>query len=235
MKKTYTLILVILLTLTLSACGLLQGSLEDGDNSKNNILDVDREGNSIVDEESLDSLLENYQVTALTQDEQAGLKFMVEEEKLARDVYTFLFEEWKVNSFENIAKSEHSHMQAIRSLIMKYNLEDPSVNDPGVFANQSLKVLHDQLTDQGQLSDIDALKVGATIEEIDIIDLQEYLSLTDKEAIKTVYENLLKGSRNHLRAFVSRLSIKGVKYQPVYLDAAEYKIIIEGTMERGRN
>jgi len=48
-----------------------------------------------------------------------------------------------------------------------------------------------------------ALKVGAAIEEIDILDLQEYLDNIKEQAIRQVYENLLKGSENHLRAFTS--------------------------------
>ena len=46
-----------------------------------------------------------------------------------------------------------------------------------------------------------ALKVGAAIEEIDILDLQEYMKIIEERAIRQVYENLLKGSENHLRAF----------------------------------
>ena len=81
----------------------------------------------------------------------------------------------------------------------------------------------------------DALKVGAAIEEIDILDLQEYIAQTDKEDIRVVYENLTKGSRNHLRSFVSTLSKQtGETYQPQYLDQATYDAIIGSETERGR-
>jgi len=56
--------------------------------------------------------------------------------------------------------------------------------------------LYDQLV-------ADALRVGAAVEEIDILDLEERIAQTDKAEIQLVYENLAKGSRNHLRALTS--------------------------------
>ena len=86
---------------------------------------------------------------------------------------------------------------------------------------------------KGTKSLIDALEVGATIEEVDIVDIQEYLKDVDNEDIKVVYENLLKGSRNHLRAFVSTLERYGVEYKPQFLSPEEYEEIVTSPMERG--
>ena len=84
------------------------------------------------------------------------------------------------------------------------------------------------------VSEIEALKVGAAIEEIDILDLQKYIAETDNEDIIVVYENLMKGSRNHLRAFVKRLTSSGVTYEPQYLSIEDYQDIIDSDVERGR-
>jgi hypothetical protein len=70
-------------------------------------------------------------------------------------------------------------------------------------------VLYDQLVAGGSVSLVEALKVGAAIEEIDIIDLQAALALVDNRDIRLVYENLLSGSRNHLQAFVRALQQQG--------------------------
>ncbi len=64
----------------------------------------------------------------LTDEEVAGLQFMVEEEKLARDVYLTMFEEWDFRIFENIARSEQTHMDAIRTLLDRYDVNDPSAD-----------------------------------------------------------------------------------------------------------
>lgn len=81
------------------------------------------------------------------------------------------------------------------------------------------------------------MKVGGAIEEIDILDLKERIASTTHADIKTVYNNLLNGSYNHLRAFVSTLKTQtGEVYQPQYLDAVTYQTIIAGTNgRRGRN
>ncbi len=170
----------------------------------------------------------------LTNEEKNGILYIREEEKLARDVYQTLYEKWGLQIFSNIAKSEQRHMDAVKLLIEKYGLSDP-VKGMGVgeFSNPEFSELYSKLTAEGNKSVVDALKVGALIEEKDIVDLQKYISETNKEDIKVVYENLMKGSRNHLRAFVSMLEKYGVKYKPQYLSIEEYNSIVNSPTEKG--
>ena len=160
--------------------------------------------------------------------EQIGLVFMREEEKLARDVYIALNLKWNMRVFANISGSEQKHMDAIKTLLDKYGIEDPVGNDSiGVFENEDLQYLYDSLTVKGSESVIDALYIGALIEEIDILDLKRELSENvDSEDIKFVYENLLNASNNHLRAFVRNISRLGIEYEPQLLDYEEYLEII---------
>ena len=140
----------------------------------------------------------------LTSEEEAGLLFMREEEKLARDVYRVLYEKWELGVFDNIAQSEQRHMDAVLYLIGKYNLADPAL-DPGIFQNEELQALYDDLVDKGLKSIVDAIEVGVIIEETDIADIVALLDQTDKNDIIRVYTNLLDGSHNHLDAFNSHL------------------------------
>ena len=170
----------------------------------------------------------------LSADESAGLRFMREEEKLARDVYLTLYQEWGLAIFNNIANSEATHMTAVKMLLDRYGIADPAAgNAVGVFTNQTLQALYNQLIAQGSQSLSAALKVGGAIEEIDILDLKERIASTTHADIKTVYNNLLNGSYNHLRSFVSTLKTQtGEVYQPQYLDAATYQSIISGSNGR---
>ena len=171
----------------------------------------------------------------LNADEQATLPFMREEEKLARDVYTFLYSKWQINIFSNISSSEQAHMDAILLLLNKYNLPDPVGNNAaGVFTNITLQNLYNQLTTQGSVSSLDALKVGATIEDLDIYDLKTALTKADNQDIRLVYENLMKGSRNHLRTFYSNILSAGGTYTPQYITQAEFDAIINSSMETGQ-
>jgi hypothetical protein len=163
----------------------------------------------------------------LTDVEKDYLIFMREEEKLARDVYITLFEKWGVLAFDNIADSEQRHYEAIKTLLDRYGVTDPVTSDEvGSFTNGELASLYPQLIAKGYGSIVDAMIVGATIEELDIIDLKDVLAETKKIDITNVYSNLLLGSMNHLRAFVSHLQMLGVKYTAQYLTAEELAEIL---------
>lgn len=57
---------------------------------------------------------------SLTQNQISNLLFLIEEEKLARDVYLFSFEKYGNIIFNNIAKSEQQHMNQVLSLMDLY-------------------------------------------------------------------------------------------------------------------
>ncbi|MBT3190194.1 MAG: DUF2202 domain-containing protein [Anaerolineae bacterium] len=192
-------------------------------NGGNSMQDRNGSGNN-PQEEDCDGTLSFVPAEALTQTEIDGLSFMREEEKLARDVYLTLYDVWGLPIFQNIASSEQQHTDAVKGLLEFYGAADPVTDDTiGVFANDDLQALYDQLVEKGSLSLADALEVGTTIEEIDILDLQEYLAETDDPNITMVYENLLKGSYNHLRAFVSQYEGEsGESFEPSYMTLEGY-------------
>ncbi len=169
----------------------------------------------------------------LSAEEVAGLLFMREEEKLAHDVYVALFNVWGAQVFANIAESETEHTEAIRQLILSHGLPDPAATTaPGVFVNTELQALYDQLVAMGQPSLIEALKVGCLIEEKDIQDINDKKKLViDEPDIVQVYDHLLCGSRNHLRAFNDNLLQQGVTYVPQVITQAEWDAIAYSAQE----
>ena len=186
--------------------------------------------------------------TELSAEEVENLLFVREEEKLARDVYLALAEKWDSLIFSNIAQSEQQHMDAVGQLIEKYGLIDPIVDDtPGNFTDPTLQRLYNDLVgsdeadldhlvtdlkiDGGDMSELAAYKVGAFIEEFDILDIQHAIEQTTHGDIENVYENLLRGSRNHLRSFVSQIDATGDIYEPVVMQSDLYQDIISGDQE----
>ncbi|MGC9199723.1 MAG: DUF2202 domain-containing protein [Acidobacteriaceae bacterium] len=156
--------------------------------------------------------------TPLTPAEQEGLLLMREEEKIARDVYIQLYERWGLRPFGNISGSEQAHMDAVLALLEHFGLPDPARGlGVGQFRNPELQRLHDTLLEQGLRSPEDAVQVGLLIEELDIDDLQKAAQRTEREAIRKVYGELERGSRNHLRAFYRWKTRLGVAYQPKHL------------------
>lgn len=146
------------------------------------------------------------QNTSLSDEVIKDMKYMVEEEKLARDVYEFLDNTWNIRVFNNIKQSEQRHMEMMESLLSTNNVEYELSEENGVFFNEELQKMYNELIEKGSKSEYDALEVGKLIEVTDIKDLTEAAENTNDSKLITVYTNLLKASQNHLKAFERQLS-----------------------------
>ena len=163
-----------------------------------------------------------------------SLLYVRVEEKLARDTYLTLYDEWGADIFQTISASEQNHMDAVKELLDKYELEDPALPEIGAFRDAFLQEKYFELVAWGEQSLADALLVGCFIEEIDLIDLANRMAQIDNRDILTVFQNLTDGSENHLRAFVANYeSLTGNTYTPVYLDQSTYQQIINGSSDSG--
>ena len=219
--------------LALTACGDLFPSFCEPEGPAN-VTWVDEQGYTDVDLEALGSALADLKVGTLSEPELEAILYMREGEKLARDVLLALDEQWDAEALGLVAKREETHTAAIKALIDRYELWDPmSVTSEGQYASEELHDLHYELVAQGSPSLIEALKVGLTIEEISILDLREYRAETDDEDVLLVYENLLRGSRNHLRIFAALLVQQGETVERRYLSRTLFDEIVNTPPEPG--
>lgn len=178
--------------------------------------------------------LANLPVEDLNDFEKESLLLMREEEKLARDVYLELGKTYDLPVFSNIPRSEQRHLDQMGLLLERYGLEDPMLKESGQFTSPELQKLYQTLVAEGQKSEVAALKVGATIEDLDIYDLERALEgQVDNQDITMVYRNLAKGSRNHLRAFMAQLKTHEATYEAQYIDQADLDAIVASEWERG--
>ena len=171
----------------------------------------------------------------LSKQEMEDLQFLKEEEKLARDVYLFSYDLYGQNIFKNISNSEQSHMNSVSVIMEKYGIKDLSLTDRGKFSNSVLQNLYNDLTSLASKSIEDALIVGATIEDLDINDLNAFIENTNHSDVEVMYNNLNCGSRNHLRAYTNNLESLDVSYDPQFISVEEYKIILNGSGEKCNN
>ncbi len=162
---------------------------------------------------------------SITESDKSALLFMLEEEKLARDTYFYLDSVWSINTFANIKLSEQQHMDAVENLINSYSISY-QIQPMGVFKDTLLQNFYNQFITDGVQSNINALMIGATIEDLDIVDLREFIAHTDNQNLIAVFENLECGSRNHLRSFVKDLEKEGATYTPQFLTPIDYDLII---------
>lgn len=193
------------------------------------------------------------EISALDFNEQTHLEFMCEEEKLARDVYITLGSMHPDSTvFGNIDDSEERHKCAVADTLEKYGVPNPSTNDNvGVFTGEAygwyFTEKYNALVDQGSSTDLDAFYVGAFIEELDMLDINQCPKViietdngindvsecgkiyTDKPDIKRLYGFLLEGSENHLRAYVLNIEkqIGEGNYKAQVLTQEEVDAILE--------
>lgn len=169
---------------------------------------------------------DNVALIPLSQTEINDLKFLREEEKLAHDVYLFSFEKYQINIFNSISQSEQTHTESVLALLNKYGIVDPASAQIGIFNNQDLQALYTSLTAQASISLVEALKVGATVEDLDINDIDDFTVNTTKSDLLSVYNNLNCGSKNHIRSYSSQLAIYDVIYIPQFISIEEYNEIV---------
>ena len=132
----------------------------------------------------------------------ASLIFMVEEEKLARDVYSTLYAKTGLNQFKNINKAEQTHMDLMKGLLKTYGIKDPTIGKAvGKFNSAALTALYKKLIADGSVSLVAALDAGIAVEKKDIADIDKILKTKQPDDVKYVLDRLLAGSYNHLAAF----------------------------------
>lgn len=226
-RRGFNASLIAVLAGTLVACG-------GGDDGPGPVLSVDASGTSTVDPANLAAQLSTYPVAALSTAEADGLLYMREEEQLAHDVYAVSATLWSPPVFANIAASEATHSAAMVTLLDRYELADPLAGlTHGNFKTPAFQALYDSLVAASRISLIEALKVGAQIEELDIRDITVRKAGIDNADILMVYDNLLRGSRNHLRAFMKLLTQQGAAYLPQYISQSEFDAIVSSPIETG--
>jgi len=173
------------------------------------LLKGNNKSQSMEEKQSVDSTNTNdgtvpivQQSNILSEGEVSSLLFMIEEEKMARDIYDELFEQTGLIQFDKISDSEQQHYNTLLTTAAKLGIDTDSLStQAGVFTNSAVQSLYDQLIAQGSISTESAIDVGITIEQTDITDLQTVIDTTEITLLGQVYNNLLDASVNHLNAF----------------------------------
>jgi hypothetical protein len=172
----------------------------------------------------------NPSVSLLTDQEKTDLLFLREEEKLARDVYLYAFDKYNFEVFQQIAGSEQVHMDEVKVLLDKYELEDPASVDKGVFNDAILQNLYNQLIAMTDTSLVGGLTAGMIIEDMDMADIGNFEANTTITDILDVHEFLKCTSRNHMRYFYMDLTKNGGTYSPQYISQTDYDEIVNSQL-----
>jgi len=127
---------------------------------------------------TIGNCIDSLSFEAISPDEEAALMQMREEEFLTHDVYQAFSQLYTKPVFVNISKSELKRTNSIKGLLDKYQVPDPAANHvTGTCTDPALQMLYMDLVSAGSQPLLDALIVGATIEDLDIADFQDFLRL----------------------------------------------------------
>lgn len=242
------LILFLMLSFYIAGCS------PEGTNGTANVATTNTDIPASVEGTVLEDTGSDAENSGLDATEASHLTFMREEEKLARDVYLTLAELYPDQTvFNQIAtRSEQTHTDTMRDRLDQFNLPDPNPNTNnlpsslGVFTGEEWGWYFTEkfalLTTKGEISELDALHVGALIEELDMYDITVCpqvmidrgfsspcgLDYTDERALQTAYSALVSGSESHLRAYVEQIeAVIGVgNYKAQYLTQDEVDAIL---------
>ena len=212
MKKTIALSIAVLTAVTIAGCAprpvdeAIQEEVQvTATTESTSTTEVDENAETATEAEEL-AVTGALETGPATLDQTTELLvFLIEEEKLAHDVYTVLYEEYGSKVFGNILESEATHQDQVLGLLDQYDVEDPRSSELGVFNDPDLQALYDQLIEKGMTSSQDAFEVGVMIEEKDIADITFQLAGASDPDVIEVLEKLRSGSENHLRAFNRQL------------------------------
>jgi hypothetical protein len=201
---------------------------------------------------AVNAAVSNDSASVLDFNEQTHLVFTCEEEKLARDVYRVLGRRFpEIGSFAAMAENKEDSNCAVEELLEKFRVSVPRVNhNVGVFSwgiyGRYFTEKYLVLTNQGTSSPLNALYVGAFIEELSILDINQCpkvivdisnginqatacgMQYTDNPDVLGIYADLLDESREHLRLLVSDIEqiIGTGKYQAQVLQQEEVDAIL---------
>ncbi len=172
---------------------------------------------------------DNPAVIELSAGQKAHLVQLYEEEKLAHDLYTEFYAEHNYKPFSHHSEAEAKHMGFVADILSKYELPIPQ-NVAGVFNNAEYQKAYNEWLPKGLADGKDALYIAAYIEEMDILDLMNAIdNIAEADDIKALYEELLMGSENHLRAYNKFIGLElGLTYQPQIMDQALFDAIMAG-------
>ncbi|MDP3452977.1 MAG: DUF2202 domain-containing protein [Bacteroidales bacterium] len=231
--KTKSLIYLFaaILTIGLISCEKNELPLEETLNTELEVISVAADGTTTFVTTNLCPVFDT--TAELTANEIEFLYAVREDEKLARDVYTYFFDKFELAPFSRIAKAEANHIAAVERLFYFYSISYPAVAPMGEFNDADRKAYYESLINKGDTA-LEAYKATAYLEEKDVADYTLVLGSIQNPNIKMVIENLIKGSSNHLRASVRQVNALGGTYAPAFLTQEKYDQIVNSSFQNGK-
>ena len=126
----------------------------------------------------------------------------IDDERLAYQLYTKLSEiHPKITIYKDIIATEKRHFSTLEDYARETypNLKTGRLKGP--FLNNENRKLYQRWLTKGKVSQKNAAQVGVDLEEMDIENVEHFLSPEPEPELATILENLKQDSKKHLSAF----------------------------------
>lgn len=143
-----------------------------------------------------------------------SLFLIVEQKKLAHDVFITLSEHWQKRHLKLLVRVESLHLRAIKRRLKNHDLNSILGNSTGIFNSSKLQKLYWELVNRGQNSVLDAFHVSAFLKEMDIVNLQSVIDASKNTRITNFSQRLMNNSKKHLRILIKQIERQGGIYEP---------------------
>ena len=168
------------------------------------------------------------QTDDLISQEDADLFYVLEEKKLATELYTAFEEAWD-NKFSRNLIMEEQQLASIEQEVQEKTLEVPvsvAMEIEGQFSNADVQKLQRKLLPNINANETEALKALAMLEETEIKIMDQAILNTENIDLIILYDRIRVSARTQLVSVCKALAEEGVQYQPKALTAKEFKALI---------
>lgn len=137
----------------------------------------------------------------LSVSQRAELASMAQNEKLAHDLYAQLYQAYHLRLFSNLGAAEAGHLQALRTLMARYGVTDPTAGQAaGHFSTPAVQAAYERLLAQARTSQQTALTVARNLERDAIARCTAALNGVTAPDARQVMQHLKAAETRHLAA-----------------------------------
>lgn len=169
----------------------------------------------------------------LTTDEIEFIYAVREDEKLAHNLYIYFVTQYPTaRQLANIGNAEINHITTIERVFTYYEIDFPTLGQPGVFTDENRQAIYTRLTAQGSTLH-EAYQVMAALEEENIVIYSKVASELTNPNLQLIINNLAQSSENHFKVLVNQITAWGSIYTPTLLEASQYEEILDSVFQPG--
>lgn len=143
------------------------------------------------------------EVSPLAADQLDAFLFLLEEEKLAGDLYDLFYETSGLKVFDRISNSEDNHFDNLAAQADKLGVDISAILalPDGEYVNPEVQAMYDAWSVEGVASTQTAIEIAVEIETTDIEGLKDAAESVDVASLETAYLALAEASARHLDSF----------------------------------